>query len=687
PLVPEIHFTDFKIANQSVSIQTDGSPLKKHINQTGLITLDHTQSDFTFEFVALNYTSPENNSYRYKLEGYDNDWLNAGKNRFATYTNIPAGEYIFKVTGSNNDNIWNENGRSIQLTILPPPWKTKWAYMLYLIVIGLVVMGFYFIIVNRIEQQSLLRIERHEREKTELVNQLKLRFFTNISHEFRTPLTLISSPLSKLINKPETNLAERKYLYSTMHTNVIRLLRLLKQLMDFRKLENNQMSLKVQSGNLSEFIQEISKGFHDFSMNKSIELKYEGDSRSNSIQWFDYNIVDSVIFNLLSNAIKFSNENSVINIKTKIQNGEAIIEVIDHGKGIPADKIDKVFDRFYSDNSGQDIITGTGIGLSFSKNLIGLHKGEISVSSSPGIETCFKVLIPTDKEAYESWERNDSSHEIEMPKVIVGDVLKEYSSEIDPLKSRRKEIHILVVEDNVELRKFLKNNLIGFKVIEANNGEEALVCANKFVPDLVISDVMMPKMDGVKFCTALKSNFITSHIPVILLTAKTANEHKIEGMDSGADAYIEKPFDMEVLEAQIWNLIKQRDRLRKRFSNQFEVKPVEMVSNAIDELFFQKAENIVLENIANQSFSVEDFGASLNMSRSQLFRKFKAITDCTPSDYIRAERIKEAKKLLDEGQNNVNEIGSKTGFNSASHFIATFKKYTGYTPREYSLRQ
>ncbi|MFA9390640.1 MAG: two-component regulator propeller domain-containing protein [Prolixibacteraceae bacterium] len=685
--IPEIHFTNFKIANQSVPISSKGSPLSKHIDRTSHVELKHTQSDFTFEFVALNYTSPENNRFQYQLEGYDEDWVQAGKSRVATYTNIGAGTYTFKVIGSNNDNIWNTQGRSIQISILPPPWKSKWAYTFYLVLIGFMVMGFYFVIVKRVEQQNLLRLERHEREKMELINQLKLRFFTNISHEFRTPLTLISSPLSKLMKHDNMNPSERKYLYSTMNKNVKRLLRLMKQLMDFRKLEDQQLQLKVTQGQLSAFVHDIAKGFQEFADNNEIDIHFESNVEERGAQqWFDHNVIDSVIFNLLSNAIKFSPPNSQIDVKVDIEKDLAVIKVIDHGVGIPPEKIDKIFDRFYSENNGLDVISGTGIGLSYTRNLMLLHKGTILVESVPKLETSFEIKFPVSETTYTPSEKGGMEKPI--GKTLPDDLSFIHEPEIDSHEylGSNKRWKILVVEDNVELLSFLKNELTKYNVSLAGNGIEALVIARKIVPDLIISDVMMPEMDGVQFCSAIKSDFITSHIPVILLTAKTANEHKIEGMESGADAYIEKPFDMPVLDAQIRNLIKQRNRLRKRFSNQFETVPSEFTDKAIDQKFFEKAEKIVIENLSNLSFSVEDFGAALGMSRSQLFRKFKAITDNTPSDYIRAERLKLAKKLLMQGELNVNEISLKAGFSSTSHFISTFKKYTGLTPRDFSQK-
>lgn len=687
PNIPQIHFTGFKVANKSVPVGGEQAPLSQHIDRTGQIELKYNQADFTFEFVALNYTSPGSNNYRYKLHGYDDDWIEAGNNRIATYTNISPGDYTFRVEASNNDDIWNNEGRSIKLSISPPPWKTKWAYIFYLVFIGFLVMGLYFFIVKRIEQESLLELERREREKSEQLNQMKLRFFTNISHEFRTPLTLIASPLAKLISQTETNTAQRQYLYTTMQKNVKRLLRLVKQLMDFRKLESQQFNMSIKQGNLRLFIQEIVDGFREYADEKSIAINFHYSNKIFTQQWFDQNIIDSVIFNLLSNAIKFSPRNSNIEVELEEEEeGQASIRVIDHGVGIEKDKITRVFERFYSDNQGFDDYSGTGVGLAFSQSLIKMHGGNIDVKSEPGVETVFTVTVPVSKKAFNP----ELINEYNIPDRTTSGQSKRTNTVQLPVETTSGEKQaattLLLVEDNIELRKFLKNHFSAYHILEAGDGREALELTRQSMPDLIISDVMMPNMDGVSFCKAVKSNYITSHIPLVLLTAKTAVEHKIEGIENGADAYIEKPFDINFLEVQIQSLIKQRKQLRKRFANQFETLPADVVENQMDKQFFEKAERIVHENIGNTDFTVEDMGAALGMSRSQLFRKFKALTDNTPSDYIRAERLKLAKRMLREGQYNVNEVSLKAGFNSTSHFISTFKKYTGTTPKEFSNR-
>ena len=688
PNKPKVQFTDFKIANKSVPINTTSSPLKKHINKTDKITLKYSQADFTFQYVALNFTSPEKNKYKYMLEGYDDDWVEGGTNPFATYTNISSGDYVFKVIASNNDNVWNTKGRYVKIKILPPPWKSVWAYIIYFIIIALLVLGLYYFIVKRIEQQSLLMLERKEREKTDQLNQMKLRFFTNISHEFRTPLTLISSPLSKLMNQKEYNPEEQKYLFATMQKNVKRLLRLIKQLMDFRKLENQQLKIKIRKANMSDFIQEIIDGFVEYASNKKITIRFEAMVHSDTEQWFDTSILDSVIFNLLSNAVKFSNENSDINVELDVDEHFAIIKVVDHGIGIPADKIDKIFTRFYSEGYGIDEYAGSGIGLSFSQNLISLHKGEIKVNSVPGVETAFTIKIPVNKDYFSSEEIFDNQNEVlnMEPGLSAGQESENSDNLWAAKREARQNTSLLIVEDNVELRLFLKNHFNYYRIIEANDGLEALKKARKGMPDIIISDVMMPNMDGIEFCRELKSDFITSHIPVILLTAKSANEYKIEGFESGADAYIEKPFDIKLLEVQVNSILFQREMLRKRFSNSMEVQPADLVNNECDQQFFNKVEKVVLDNIQDPDFAVDELSKQLNMSRSQLFRKFKAILDNSPSDYIRQERIKLAKKLLEEGNHNVNEVSFLAGFSSPSYFIATFKKFMACTPKEYIQR-
>jgi len=688
PNTPPIHFIDFKLANKSVAVGGDKSPLTKHINRTDHIDLRHNQSDFTFEFVALNYNSTSRNNYRYRLAGYDEDWIEAGQKHIATYTNINPGEYVFQVEVLNDHGTGNSESKSVKLSIAPPPWKSGWAYTLYILFIGLLVSGLYYFIVKRIEQERLLELERREHERSEQLNQMKLQFFTNISHEFRAPLTLIAAPLEKLLRKSDMDSNQRSNLYAGMHKNAMRLLRLIKQLMDFRKLENNKYNLKIGQGNLELVIQEIVNGFQDFSKEKSIIIDYQYDVKYFGQQWFDHNIIDSVVFNLLSNAIKFSRPRSSIEVLLELRdNSRAIIKVIDHGVGIKQEKIEKIFERFYTDNHDFGEYNGTGIGLAFSQSLVRLHGGEISVQSEPGVETIFTVSLPVDKdsfpnEAFSEFEKVKSPIKPHLQGVKID--LSQKTEDVDNEGNKRTKV--LLVEDNTELRKFLKNHLGNYQILEAGDGVEALEIVNKTMPDLIISDIMMPQMDGVSLCKAVKSSFITSHIPVVLLTAKTDVEHKIEGIENGADAYVEKPFDLGFLEAQIENLLKQRNLLRKRFANQFDVQPSNIVVNKADKYFFEKIENIVQESISDYSFSVEDLGKAMGMSRCQLFRKFKALTDNTPSDFIRAERIKRAKKLLLEGELNVNEVSLEVGFNSNSHFISTFKKYTGLTPKEYSKK-
>ncbi len=684
-----IHFVDFKIANKSVEIGEKDSPLKEHINRTEHIDLKYDQADFTFEFVALNYTSANRSNYRYKLNGYDEDWIDAGNSRVATYTNINPGDYEFEVEVLNDHGLGNPAGKSVKLSIAPPPWKTNWAYFLYIVFIVSLVLVLNYFIVKRIEQDKLLEMERRERERSEQMNQTKLQFFTNISHEFRTPLTLIAAPLDKLIKQGDLDKGQQKNLHEGMYKNVRRLLRLIKQLMDFRKIENQQYNLKVKQGNLGNFIQEIVNGFQDYSKGKSLKIEYHITDNNYQQQWFDPNVVDSVVFNLMSNAIKFSDINGAIEVVLELQgNSWAVIKVIDHGIGIRQEKIDRIFERFYTDDTN-DLggYNGAGIGLAFSQSLVKMHGGQISVKSKPGVETVFTVGLPVNKDAFAIDALVDFEEATSLTSnPLERDEFKQPQKDDDIINGNKKKEKILLVEDNAEMRAFLKNHLGNYHILEAVDGVDAIEVINNSMPDLVVSDIMMPRMDGVSLCKTIKSGFITSHIPVILLTARTAIEHKIDGIENGADAYVEKPFDLGFLDAQIRNLLTQRDLLRKRFGNQFVEQPSEVVVNKADKHFFEKVELIVLENISDYNFSVEDLSESLGMSRSQLFRKFRALTDNTPSDFIRAERIKLSKKLLKEGVFNVNEVSFRAGFNSNSHFISTFKKYTGYTPKEFSRK-
>lgn len=681
--IPPVVITGFYLSNKEVIPKSDGSPLAKPISRTQHINLKHNQSSFSFDFVALNYDKPQKNQYAYMLEGFDEDWIYSGKNHQAVYTNIDPGTYVFRVKASNNDNLWNTSGARVEITILPPFWKTQWAFFIYIVVIILLMFLFRRMIVFRTNQKNLLMNERLEKQRIEEINQMKLRFFTNISHEFRTPLTLISGPLDKLLVTNDIQESEKNYLLALMHKNVTRLQRLINQLMDFRKLENKKMKLGVSEGDLFAFVSEVAQGFEGFCRQRNIDFMFNSLNADMQTAWFDRSVVDNIVFILLSNATKFTPENGSITVIVEQNQKTASITISDTGIGISKEKLNRIFERFYSDDSIKYTKSmSTGIGLSFAQSLVELHKGNIQVESLEGKGTTFKVEIPVNRADFLPEEIKDFN---EQNIVINENVRIEIPSIVTESEENDAMEQLLIVEDNHELRLFIKSHFKSrYKIFEAENGKEALKIAKRELPDLIISDVMMPIMDGIELCKSVKDNLITSHIPVILLTAKTNIEHKIEGTTSGADCYIEKPFNIPLLEANVANLLNQRKKLQEHFSGQISGESAEALLNKTEDEFIQKVSDLILEKKNDPNLTVEYLGEVLGLSRSQLFRKFKALTNTSPNEYIKIVRLKYAVELMVTGELNVNQIAYECGFSSASHFIASFKKYYGKTPKEYS---
>lgn len=677
--IPPVIITDFKLFNKSVVPGTKNSPLETHISETSELVLSYRQSSFSFEFVALNFLIPEKNAYAYKLEGYDEDWNQSGRTRSASYMNLEPGKYTFKVKGSNNDNVWNEQGASIQIEVKGPWWSSAPAIFTYVFLL----MGLLFVLIRivryRTEKENELTLERNEKSRLKELNTMRLQFFTNISHEFRTPLTLISGPLDKLISGKYSHQSE--YLLSLMKSNVDRMLRLVNQLMDFRKLENEKMPLRIQSGKLDDFLSEIVLGFEDMASRKSIELSYsEKNNSASEEQWFDEGILDKVIYNLLSNAFKFTPEHGVVQVKLDLSEDRATITVKDTGKGIEPEKVKRIFERFYSDSPQAQ--SGTGIGLSLSKKLIDLHKGAINVESEKGKGACFIVTFPVSRSSYSENDLiisgTDSVYDrpgLSLPDPSIP--LSVYTKEPGQGK------FMLIVEDNAELSAYLAGHFKEFKVIQAENGKKALDLAKENIPDIIVSDIMMPEMNGIELCLAVKQEFLTSHIPVILLTAKAAVDEKIMGMETGADAYIEKPFDADLLSATVHNLLSQRKKLQQKFSGFNPPETSASAKNSAEEKFMAKVDKIITHHISEPDFSLDDLLKEIGMSRSQLYRKFKAISERNPSEYIRLLRIQHAEKLIRKNELSINEVAWQSGFNNVSYFNTCFKKHFGTTPGKY----
>ncbi|WP_195715262.1 hybrid sensor histidine kinase/response regulator transcription factor [Ancylomarina sp. 16SWW S1-10-2] len=680
PNIPNVVISEMYVLNEPVKIGEPNSPLTKHISLTKELELTYEQSSFSFEFIGINYTSSENNQYRYKLEGYDTDWKNAKHNRIATYTHVPAGNYIFKVIASNNDGLWNNEGSSIAIKIWPPFWKSKIAMVIYFIILLLSLSLFAVIITYRANHEHKLKVEILEKQRIEEAGKMRLKFFTNISHELRTPLTLITAPLESLINY-ETKDQQLKALIMGMNRNAQRLLRLINQLMDYRSVEKNRIKLRVSKGTILADSQEILNSFSYVAQNKNITLHFTTKNDQEIESWYDFGILEKILFNLLSNAIKFTNKGGTIELNIQIENGQATIKIKDDGIGIAPNLLDKVFDRFYTTDFVDYHQTGTGIGLSFTKSLIDLHRGSINVESVINEGSCFTVIIPVAKTAFSK----DELSTITKKQVVISNTKPKISITVSTEKQvDKKKDYLMIVEDNDDLRKYLISSFQNYNIIECSNGEEALEQAKDKMPDIILSDIMMPKMNGLELCNHLKTDYITSHIPIILLTARTSDDQKMEGFKHHADAYIEKPFNIELLKIQVDNLIELRKNIKVKYKGKDILKTIEDDIVPIDKLFLDKVSEIIQAEITDCNLSVESLSSALGMSRSQLFRKFKALMDTTPSQFIRVTRLNYASELLQQHQHNVNEVTFMAGFSDVSHFISLFKNQFGQTPKQYS---
>ena len=682
--VPKILFIDFKIFSNSVKPGQKDSPLKKHISETDKITLNYKQSFFTFDFVALTYLMPEKNRYKYKLEGYNNDWVDLGNERKVSFMNLADGDYTLKIIASNNDEIWNTEGISIDITILPPPWKTFWAYLIYLALIGLLIWFLQQLISSRIKQRNEIINERKEKERNEELNQLKLYFFTNITHEFRTPLTLISAPLDNLVSD-DVSKEKKEFYYRVIKENVRRLKRLVDQLLDFRKSEHERLLLKIRVLDLGDFIHRMTDNFMELARKKNIALTVDFVRNTDSDCCFDPEILDKILYNLLSNALKFTPDNGSVKLRVEIKEGIAEFIVSDSGIGISPEDLPHIFERFYiSANSINKYNTGTGIGLSFSKRLAEIHHGTLTVDSVLSKGTEFKLSIPVSKNYYSENE-------------IIGEMISAEIDEIsDPHYNDSEETDIfysddeaegkkiiLIVEDSEDMANYLKTQFSGtYKIYTAVNGKEGFSLAREKMPDIIISDVMMSEMDGFELCKRIKSDILTNHIPFVLLTALSSIENKLSGIELGADAYIEKPFEFKYLDSVVHNLLKQRALLRDKYF--VETRTLSKSSEpSMEAKFLLKFEEVVLKHISDPEFTVVTLGNELNLSRSQLFRKFRAITGNNPSDFIRITRLKKAAEIILNQNIGVNELAYEVGFTSPSHFITSFRKFFGTTPKQY----
>jgi len=685
PHVPPVVLTDLRIGNRQLTFQSDSTLLDASVAEIEEITLSYKDDVLTFGFAALDYTAPEKNQYEYKLDGYNNSWISSGNLSSATYTNLPSGEYTFRVKGSNNDGVWNEDGLALAVTISPPFWKTTWAYIAYTL---LFLIGFYSLRryeINRFNLKNQLKLERVQTESLRKLDHLKSDFFANISHEFRTPLTLIIGHIENVLEEDIDTNNRQKLNLATRNAN--RLLALINQLLDLSKLEAGKMRINTSPYNIVSFLKSLLYSFESHAESRDISLSFKAEHETITVP-FDADKLERVFFNLISNAIKFTDSGGSVEVSVKTtDNDMACITVADTGIGISESRLPYIFDRFYqADSTSTRNYEGSGIGLAIVNEFIKLHNGSIEVTSkradrimndSSGTE--FRITLPL---ADTSDLRQREYRELPQPVHLYSSINQVSDQGLLDLSSG-KEI-LLIAEDNPEVREFIREQLEeDYRVVEAANGLDALRLSEKEIPDLIISDLMMPQMDGIEFCKRLRTNEKTSHIPVIMLTARAGQESKLDSIESGIDAFLTKPFKVKELRLRVRKLIEQRKKLREQFSSN-EFLDIDTPSVAdVDRALLAKAVQLIEKSFNDESFKITRLASSLHMSVSQLNRKLQAIAGLSAGQFIISVRLQRSKQLLKDSNKSIAEIASDVGYSDQAYFSRVFKKEYGVSPSEY----
>ncbi len=709
---PKIILTDLLLFNKSVKVggsENGRNILEKSILYTDKITLTRKDYSFTFEFAALSYRSQNKIKYAYQLGNFDPYWVYTdSKKRYATYSHLRPGDYLFKIKSTNEDGIWNNEFIKIEITILPAFYETIWAFIIYGIILLLSLYYFRNQILARARYKHDIQLERIEREKASEYNDMKLRFFTNISHEFRTPLTLILGPLKKLLSLHKANNKDKEQLM-LIQAGSKRLLRLVNQLMEFRKVETGNLEIKVTRKDIISLLKEIALLFKSKLVQNKIKYSLTIPVKAAYV-WFDENIIETIVYNLLSNAFKFTQEKGKVQLIVEFldsdgnpvipnEKNERYMKIIisDTGVGIQKERIDTIFKRFYQIGTSEELKRGTGIGLALCKDLVELHHGEITVQSEENIGTKFTIKLPVHISFFTEKELEKSTSVLlEKEKVIE---LHDKETEIffmdedissieftEPSTSNAEKI--LIIEDDIELMKYVGNMLEGsYKILTANNGNKGLELAIKEEPKLIISDILMPEMDGFELCEKIKTDIRISHIPVILLTALSSIDDKIKGLSIGADEYISKPFHPEHLIIRVNKLIEQREQLKKHFQKEFQIKPDTSNLPSIDEKFINKVMDYIENNISEPDLSVENISNEIGISSTHLYRKIKSLIGLSTNELIRKVRIKKAAELLLSNQKTISQVMYDVGFSSHSYFAKCFHEEFGLTPKEYLAKQ
>ena len=696
--IPPVVLEQLSVNNHPVEVGDESAILDKVLDGMETIRLAYNENNFSITYQALNYIYATQNQYAYKLEGYDTDWNYVGERNSAFYTNLSPGKYVFLVKASNNDGVWNEEGRSLIIIVQPPLWRTWYAYLFYVIALAAIIYGILYYVNIKRNLEAGLKMKQLEKQKQEEFHQAKIRLFTNFSHELRTPLMLIITPFEELVKRVDIP-AELHDKLSIIYKNAQKLLLLVNQLMDLHKNQAGSMDLKVSEGDICEYIKEIYYAFNQIALTN--EVKFTLNCTPKTINgWFDKSLLEKVVFNLLSNAFKYTAsgesvlmEVSEVTLKEldpkrtdglyKDENSQyVILKVKDSGKGIEEGEADKIFTPFYQipETSGINL-SGTGIGLSLVYTIVQLHRGVIYVDHTETKGACFVVILPVSRSAFS--EEQIESREIDKIAEITNTEDISVSLPVTENKDQPK-YKILLVEDDKDVRDYLKKSLEAeYIVIEAADGVRAYEKVVQDFPDLVLSDIMMPKRDGLELCTMIKNDIRIGHIPVSLMTARSMVVHIKEGFQAGADDYIVKPFNMDVLQTRIRSLLASREQLKKLYGKRFSPDVMGIEVKSADERFSQKLFDVIEKNISNEKLDVELLCTEIGISRANLYRKLKSITELSPMELIRNKRLEMAAKLLKESEMNVSEIASHLGFNSHSYFSNSFKAFYGCTPTEF----
>ncbi len=695
PYLTKPYVKDIKLFNKTIDKNDTLSALDS-APETNMIILRHNQNVLTIDYEAISYTRPEKNQYAYFLEGFEKTWNYVDSKTSATYTNLASGDYTFKLKASNNDNKWNEASVILKIQVMPPWWRTIWAYLLYIIFLGLLVTSIMYLYRKRVNERNTFRLEQERRKQKMELQQQKLQFFTNISHEFRTPLTLIINPIKELIglNEPDfpKSVHQKHYI---IHKNAERLSRLINELMDFRKLQSNKLRLKISQFNLIEHTKSILSFFNEESNRRSIQLDLKYESVNLDV-WADRGMLEKILFNLLSNAFKVTPNEGKIRVSIDSEkhrilpliSEEAPIPVVeisikDNGPGIDQKDYKKIFKRFYQISElNKSYYGSTGVGLEMVKSFVELHKGVVEVESELGKGSNFKISIPYGKEFFQNSQYSPKQNE-DKPIILDLESKPEIYTIEDILTKKELKKKLLIVEDNVDLQDYLISILEQeYELILASDGQEGWLKTMEHRPDIIITDIIMPLMDGIEFSKKIKNDSTLNQTPIVMLTAKDLTKDRIKGMEAGAEAYLVKPFDTKELKVILEQLLLKKERLMEQYANvpiaQRERKEVDL-----DNDFIQRVVEYIQENIENPSLNVEKLSSHLCLSRSQVYRKIKTLTSLSPIEFIRRVRLERSRTLFQNDKNlNVSEVAHKVGFLSASYFTVCYKKQFGELPKK-----